>query len=225
MLAVLGDLLTIAFGIAISPLAIVAVIIMATSGKGRSNGTAFVIGCYAFPVVFVAAIVFVGRATRAEDPRSGPHVFIDVLEIVLGMALLVLAVIQWRRRNNSDVPRWMSSIDHLTIIKAFILGILISGPLSPKDIPLLVAAGGRISQSVLPPNEVVAVILIFSAIGVAAVCIPWLISVISPDKVEVRLSGARRWLISNHGVIMMVLFLFLGAKLIGAGVLDLAVTT
>ncbi|GAA0440049.1 GAP family protein [Leifsonia naganoensis] len=222
MLGVLADLLTIGVGVTISPLAIVAVIIMATSGKGRSNGTAFVLGCYLFTVVFVAALVVIGRASRTEDPKSGPHLIVDILEIVLGAALLVLAVLQWRKRNSVDVPKWMQGLDRLTIAKAFILGILISGPLSPKDIPLLISAGGRISQSPIPPGQIAAVILIFAAIAVTAVSVPWLISVVSPTKVELRLSGTRQWLITNHAVIMVILFLLLGVKLIGAGILDLA---
>lgn len=222
MLGVLADLLTIGVGVAISPLAIVAVIIMATSGKGRSNGTAFVLGCYLFTVAFVTSLVFVGRASRTEDPTSGPHLIVDVLEIVLGATLLALAVLQWRKRNSVDVPKWMQSLDDLTVMKAFVLGILISGPLSPKDIPLLISAGGRISQSRIPPEQIAAVIVVFAAIAVTAISVPWLISVVSPTKVEVRLSGTRRWLITNHSVIMVVLFLLLGVKLIGAGILDLA---
>ncbi len=44
MIAVLADLLTLGVAVAISPLSIVAVILMATSGKGRTNGTAFILG-------------------------------------------------------------------------------------------------------------------------------------------------------------------------------------
>jgi hypothetical protein len=56
MIAVLADLLTIAVAVTISPLTIVAVILMATAGKERTNGTAFILGCYAFAVVFVGAL-------------------------------------------------------------------------------------------------------------------------------------------------------------------------
>lgn len=221
MLAVLADLLTLGVAIAISPLAIVAVILMATAGKGRTNGTAFILGCYTFAIVLVGGLVLVGRATGSDEPDSGTSLTIDIVEIVLGSVLLVLAVLQWRKRSDTDPPKWMSSLDALTVGKAFLLGVLISGPLSPKDLPLLVAAGGRISQARLPADEVVAVILIFGAIGVAAVAVPWLISVISPGTVAVRLTGMRTWLVANHATIMTLLFLILGVKLIGTGVADL----
>lgn len=221
VLGVLADLLTIGIGVAISPLAIVAVILMATSGKGRSNGTAFLLGCYAFSVFFVSVLVLIGRSTGTEEADSGPHIAVDVIEIVLGGFLLALAVTQWRKRNHSGTPKWMSALDGLSIWKAFIVGILISGPLSPKDLPLLIAAGGRISQADLAVGEIVTVILIFGLIGIIAITIPWLISVISPSKVEARLSGARDWLVANHSVIMTVLFVLLGFKLIGSGVADL----
>lgn len=222
MLAVLADLLTLGIAITISPLAIVAVILMATSGKGRTNGTAFILGCYVFAIVFVGVLVLLGRSSGAEEPDSGPHITIDVIEILLGLFLLALAVMSWRKRSHEGTPKWMDSLDGLTVWKAFLVGILISGPLSPKDLPLLIAAGGRISQATLPAEEVIAVVLIFGIIGITAVSIPWLISVISPSKVEVRLTGMRTWLVSNHAVIMTVLFVILGFKLIGAGIADLA---
>lgn len=222
MIAVLADLLTLGVAVAISPLSIVAVILMATSGKGRTNGTAFILGCYAWGILFVGVLVLIGRAAGAEDPDSGPHITIDIIEIVLGAGLLVLALLQWRGRSSHETPQWMASLDGLTAWKAFFVGVLISGPLSPKDLPLLAAAGGRISQAVLPVEQVVAVVLIFGIFGISAVAIPWIISVVSPSKVEVRLSGMRNWLVTNHAVIMAVLFVILGFKLIGAGVADLA---
>lgn len=222
MLAVLADLLTLGVAVAISPLAIVAVILMATSGRGRTTGTAFVIGCYVFAIVFVGLLVLLGRSAGADDPDSGPHYFVDAVEIVLGLAMLALAYLQWRKRSSKDTPKWMASIDQLSVAKAFLVGILISGPLSPKDLPLLIAASGRISQASLPVGEVIAVILIFGLIGVMAVLIPWVLSVVAPGKVEKSLAGPRNWLVANHAVIMTVLFVILGVKLIGSGVADLA---
>ena len=196
---------------------------MATAGKGRTNGTAFILGCYTFAVLLVGGLVLIGRAAGADEPDSGPHITIDVIEIALGVALLVLAVMQWRQRSSHSTPAWMDKLDGLNVWKAFLVGMLISGPLSPKDLPLLIAAGGRISQAGLPVGEIVAVILIFGLMGVAAVLVPWLISVISPGKVEARLSGMRTWLVTNHAVIMTVLFVILGFKLVASGVADLVV--
>lgn len=105
MLHLLAELLTIGIGIAISPLAIVAVILMATSGKGRTNGTAFVLGCYAFAAAFVGLCVLLGRSAGTEDAGSDAHVTVDIVEIVLGVVLLVLAVLQWRNRNHTGTPK------------------------------------------------------------------------------------------------------------------------
>lgn len=222
MLALLADLLTLGVAIAISPLSIVAVILMATAGKGRTNGTAFILGSYAFAVVFLGVLVWFGRSTGADEVDSGSHVTVDVIEVVLGAGLLVLALMQWRKRSDTETPKWMTGLDGLSMMKAFGLGVLIAGPLSPKDLPLLIAAGGRIAQAHLPVDQVIAVILIFAAIGIVGVLLPWLISVISPNKVEALLSGLRTWLVANHAVIMTVLFIILGFKLIGSGVADLA---
>ena len=221
MLLVLADVLTIAVAVAISPLAIVAVILMATAGKGRSNGTAFVLGCYVFVVGFVGILVFVGRAAGAEEARSLPRLLVDAVEILLGLVLLTMAVLQWRKRGSKQTPGWMTKIDVLTVGQAFIIGMLLSGPLSPKDLPLLIAAGGRISQADLPVGELVGVILIFAAIGNSAIAIPWIVSVLTPGRVEATLTRPREWLVANHAVIVTVLFVILGFKLVGSGVADM----
>lgn len=221
MIIVLADLLTLGVAVAISPLAIVAVILMATSGKGRSNGTAFVLGCYVFMVAFVGLLVFLGRSVGAEDAHSVPRLLVDSVELFLGLALLAMAVLQWRRRSSNHVPGWLSRLDGLTVIRAFLVGVLLAGPLSPKDLPLLIAAGGRISESTLPIDQIIAIIFIFAAIGVIAIAIPWLISVIAPGKAEATLARPRAWLLANHAVIVTVLFVILGFKLIGSGVADL----
>ncbi|MFB8387292.1 GAP family protein [Microbacterium sp. NPDC055910] len=221
MLVVLADLLTIAVAVAISPLAIVAVILMATAGKGRSNGTAFVLGCYVFMVVFVGVLVLIGRAAGTEDAHSVPRLLVDGVEILLGIALLTMAVLQWRKRGTKDTPGWMDKLDGLTVGKAFIVGVLLSGPLSPKDLPLLIAAGGRISQADLPVEQIASVILIFAAIGITAVAIPWVVSIVAPHRAEATLAKPRDWLVANHAVIVTVLFIILGFKLVGSGVADL----
>jgi len=221
MLLVLADLLTIAVAVAISPLAIVAVILMATSGKGRSNGTAFVLGCYVFMVGFVGTLVLIGRAAGAEDAHSVPRFLVDGVEILLGLVLLAMAVMQWRKRGAHETPAWMDKLDGLTLGRAFLVGVLLAGPLSPKDLPLLIAAGGRISQSALPVEELAAVVLIFAAIGMVAIAVPWLVSVVAPSKAEATLARPRDWLVANHAVIVTVLFIVLGFKLIGSGVADL----
>lgn len=221
MLTVLADLLTIGVAVAISPLAIVAVILMATSGKGRTNGTAFVLGCYTFAIVFIGLLVLLGRSSGTDEAGSEPHYAVDALEIALGLALVALAVVQWRKRSSTETPKWMESLDQLTLMKAFLVGVLISGPLSPKDLPLLVAAGGRISQASLAVAEVVAVILVFGLLGVMAVAVPWVLSVVAPGQVEKKLAAPRDWLVANHAVIMTVLFVILGTKLVGSGVSDL----
>ncbi|MDZ8171540.1 GAP family protein [Microbacterium xanthum] len=221
MTPLIAGLLAVAVAVAISPLSIVAVIIMATSGKGRTNGSAFIAGSSAFMIGFLLTLVLLGRTAEADDAESGAHIAVDVVEILLGCALLGLAVLQWRRRSRTTHPAWLRGIDEMTIPKAFLLGVLLAGPLSPKDLPLLVAAGGQISQASLAAAEIAAVILVFVLISLSAVAVPWLVSVIAPGGVERRLSGARQWLLTNHSTIMTVLFLVLGAKLIGSGVVDL----
>lgn len=223
MWALLAGLLTTAVAIAISPLAIVTVILFATKGSGRTKGTAFLLGYILLEVLLVGAIVLWGREAGAEVEGSETNVTIDVVQILLGALLLVMAVGQWLRRTSEHEPKWLGKLDGVKLWQAFGLGFLLAGPLSPKDLPLLISAAGRISQADITPEETVVVIAIFTALTAVAVAIPWFVSVFTPTRTEQLLSGMRRWLIANHAVIMTLLFLILGVKLIGTGAADLLV--
>lgn len=225
MLITLASLLTTAVAIAISPLAIVAVILFATNGKGRTNGTAFVVGSYVIAVLFIGIVVLLGRDAGADVEGSGPNLALDALQILLGIALLVMAVLQWSKRASTEKPKWLQKLDSMNFWRAFGLGVLIYGLLSPKNLPLYISAGGRISQADLTREVTVAVVLIFGAMSVAAILVPWLISVFAPSRTEQWLGGMREWLIANNAVIMAILFVILGFKLIGTGLADLLIAS
>ena len=87
----IGDMLSAAVGVAISPVPIIAVILMLFSEHAKRNGTAFVLGWVCgLAAVGIVVLVFV-KPTVLSD--GGLTTAGSIIALVLGLGLLLLA---WR---------------------------------------------------------------------------------------------------------------------------------
>src|SRR5829696_5503780 len=114
MLDAIGAILPMAVGVALSPMPMIAVVLMLVSAKARVNGPMFVLGWIVGLVVVGAAVLLViGPADPTDDAE--PASWVAILKLVLGVLLMLLAFKQWRSRpkGGADVamPTWMSTID------------------------------------------------------------------------------------------------------------------
>ncbi|OWY59218.1 hypothetical protein B7486_75765, partial [cyanobacterium TDX16] len=91
----IGGVLAPAVGVALSPIPIVAVILMLATPKGRSNGPAFGLGWIAGLVVVSVAVLTV---TSGADTSSSTDDGTSTALVVFGVVLLVVGVRQWRKR-------------------------------------------------------------------------------------------------------------------------------
>ena len=110
----IGSSLPLAVGVALSPIPIIAVVLMLTSRRARSNGPAFVIG-WLIGLAVIGAIVLSVAGPAGASKSGSPATWVSWVKIVLGAALLLVAVRQFRSRpKDSDeaaLPKWMASID------------------------------------------------------------------------------------------------------------------
>lgn len=89
----------------LSPSTIVVFIVLLASTQARVNAAAFLVGWSVSLVIVFIASYSLGRARVSQ--RDGGHLAVDAVEILLGIALLVVAVRQWQHRN---VPRTGSKV-------------------------------------------------------------------------------------------------------------------
>ena len=122
----IGQLLPSAIGVALSPIPIIAVILMLSTPRARVTGPAFAVG-WVLGLVAVSVIVLL-VAGPSDDPDSGASTTTNWLKIVLGAIFLRLAVKEWRSRpkagETTPLPKWMDTIDQFTAAKAGGLGVL-----------------------------------------------------------------------------------------------------
>lgn len=214
----IGDLLPTAVGVALSPVPIIAVILMLGTPKARSNGPAFAAGWIA-GLVIVSVIVLV-VAGGADDPDSATTTGINWFQVAIGALFLAMAAKQWQKRphhgEEPEMPKWMATIDTFTPAKSFGLGALLSG-VNPKNLALTAAAAASIAQAGLTTGDSAIAVAVFVIIGSLTVAGPVVFYVAATDKAAGVLATVKDFLSDHNAVIMMVVLLILGAKILGQG--------
>ena len=219
----IGDFLPAAVAVALSPIPIVAIVLVLGTPRARSSGSAFAVG-WVTGLVAVSVIVVVVLG-GADDPDSGSATAADWLKIGIGVLFLLMAAKQWRTRPKAGAepatPSWMASLDSLTPFKALGLGAALSGA-NPKNLALTLTAAASIAQAGLDATDTAIAIAVFVAIGSVTVVGAVLAYLVAHDRVAGPLATIGGFMLANSNVIMMVLLLVLGAKLIGDGVAGLS---
>jgi threonine/homoserine/homoserine lactone efflux protein len=211
----LGAVLPLAAGVALSPIPIIAVVLVLSTPSGRPNGVAFLVG-WIVGLGGVGALVLLlsGEAGVGDTATTG----IGVAELVLGLALLGLAVRQWRRRNApsaAELPAWMTSLDTVTPVRAVGLGVVLSA-VNPKNLLLTVAAAAAIGATGADPGDEAAALAVFVALATVGPAVPVVIRV-ALRRSTVLLSSLRGWMAAHNTVIICVLLTVIGLKLVGDG--------
>jgi threonine/homoserine/homoserine lactone efflux protein len=217
MTEVIGEILPLAVGIAISPIPIIAAILMLLSPRAKSTSVGFLIGWVAGIVVDI--VLFTLISTVIPQDTGGPSPVAGVIKIILGALLLFLAIKQWRARpakGEASMPKWMSAIDSMTAGKALGLGFLLSA-VNPKNLLMALSAGVIVGGAGLTVSQMTVVIIIFVLLAASTVLVPVVGYLIASARLAGPLDKLREWLVDNNAVIMAVLLLVIGVSMIGKG--------
>ena len=221
---VVGQLLPIAVGVALSPLPIIAVVLMLVTPRGRLNGPAFILGWWVGLGVVGTIALAVAGGTKASS-QGEPATWVDVVKLVLGLLLLLVAARQWRGRPQEGAtpptPKWMGALDSFTPLKAAAAGAFFSG-LNPKNLLLAVAAAATIAGAGVSTGDAVIAYLIFVLVASIGVGVPVIIAFVMGDRSDRLLDQLKTWMGQNNAVIMAVLLLVIGVKLIGDAISGLS---
>lgn len=213
--AVLLEVVAIGLTIALSPITVIATILMLLSPQGRMIGPAFLIG-WSMGVVSVAIILMQAAGPAGvETANDKTSTWVDVVRLSLGCLLLLAGMLNWRKRRRSvpaALPAWTRMIDRLNPIATVGVGILWGGP-SPKNLLLISAAAVSIVEAdQLPRQELVEVIALTVAASVG-IAIPVLWALQSDESALKRLTVWREWLISYNSTIMAIVLFSAGTLL------------
>ncbi len=213
----IGGSLPLAIGIALSPVPIIAVVLMLTARKARVNGPAFVLGwLIGLAVVGVIVLAIAGPADASSS--GAPATWVSWLKIVLGVLLLLVAVRQFRSRPRGEadaaLPQWMGAIEKFKPGGALGAGTLLAA-VNPKNLLLAVGGAAAIAQTGISSGQQAIAYTVFAILGTLGVAVPVVIYFALGKRSADLLGKLKDWMGQHNAVIMTVLCLIIGAKLIG----------
>lgn len=215
----IGDLLPFAIGVALSPIPIIAIILMLLSTRAGANGASFLVG-WVFGVTGSSIVLIVVSGSVGSGSSGTPSTSSSVL-VVAGAGLLLLARRNIRKRPKpgeaAELPKWLTAIDTITPAKAVSLGVLLSA-LNPKNLLLIAGAMVTLSQYHLAVGKTVIVIAVFVLVAISTVAAPVVVFVVGGTRAQHRLDATKTWLSQNNATVMAVLLLVIGVVLIGKGI-------
>jgi Sap, sulfolipid-1-addressing protein len=221
--SVLGDVLPLAVGVAISPIAVIAVILMLFGPKARATSLGFLFGwVFAILITVIASMALSAQVEAGESNK--PSAVVSWIKLLLGVAALAISVKQWRTSLTEDLPpvtpKWMGSVEKIKLPGAAGLGFALVA-FSPANLALCVAGGVTIGGGSLSDGGDAVAVTTFAVVACAAVVIPVAAYGIAADRMRGPLDSLKRWLERNNATVMAVLMLVIGAVLLGKGLGDL----
>jgi threonine/homoserine/homoserine lactone efflux protein len=212
---VIAALLPLAVGIAASPFPVIPVVLLLLTPRATANAGAFLGGWAAGILTGTAAFVLIETFIEKLDE---PPTWLSWVRVVLGAALVVLGVLQWRSRHEErPAPAWMQSLESATPRSAARLGVLLSLA-NPKILLFSAAAGMTIGAAETTGTESVVAVALFAAAASVTVALPVVAHLLLGDRAAAPLRRASTWLGENSTTVMAVVLVVIGALVLGKGV-------
>ena len=212
-----GQMLPIAIAIAASPPPIIVAVLMLVSARPRANGLAYALGWVA-GIAALGTLVLVIADTADASDDGDPATWASLLNLAFGVVLLALAARQWSGRPRAGdevpIPAWMGAISAFTPVKAAGAGFGLSAA-NPKNVLFVIAAAATEAQADLSAGQEALAWAVFVCLASLGVAVPLLLYFALGERAPPLLERLNVWLVFNKATVMAVLFLVIGAMLIG----------
>jgi hypothetical protein len=216
----IGESITFAIGVAISPIPIIAIILMVLSKKAGANSLAFAVG-WVVGVAGATAIVIAASGAIGTDSGGGPSHGVSTVKLVLGVLLLFTGLRHWRERpapgEQASLPKWLQAIEGITPVKSGALGVGLSA-INPKNLIMIVGGGLAIAGAPASSGGKVVAAVVFVVLAISTIVLPVVLYRILGNRAQRPLESLNVWLQANNATVMAVLILVIAVVLIGKGV-------
>lgn len=219
MSATIGEVLPLAAVVAVSPINIIAAVLLLFSKKPVTNAFSYLIGFVAGVAAVLAGITAMAVAINLSGGSDRGR-WASALLLILGVWLVLVAVRKFRNRpapgDDPHTPKWMEGMTAFSPSKSLVLGITV-GAANPKNIAVAVAAAITIASAELSTGMriwVIAGYVVVASLGVAA---PIIVVLVLGERSQGVLKAWKSWLERNNAAVMTVIYLLFGLILIGKG--------
>jgi hypothetical protein len=217
----LGGLLPIAVAVAFSSVPITVTILILLSPNRNVAALPFLIGS----VIGVAGVIVLSAFVTSalpKPPRLRPDLASAALFIVIGLALVVLGIVNLRRSSRTErsgLPRWLSRVGSFGALVSFAVSVLLG--FRPKGLLLGMAAGLVLRGANVDAGQDVALVVIYTVIATSTVIVPITASFVARQRMEPKLIAARDWLTDNGRILTSLMMSMIGVVIFGAGLIQL----
>lgn len=209
------NLLILGIATTISPLFVIAAVLMMSESEKVRTSWAAAFGWAVSIGVCCAAMVVLGGVVHDSGSAHRKHWWFGAIDLAIGLVVAYFALREFRRsRSNADrdLPRWMNRVGTMSVITAFGLGLFL-----PANV-LAYAAGSEIVQQHFHGAEKWVAVALYVAIGSMLELLPVLYLTVRPMSRERLLSTWHRWLDNHWEQVLVVLFGVVSVFLIVKGV-------
>lgn len=211
-----ADLVLIALGIALQPFRLSAFIVILSAKGGTKKGLAFILGWLACLVLVIAVVVLItgGKPVRL---RTVPSTVVLIIKLALGIALIVIAAVQWRQRNRTrHPPAWLARLDTMSPWTAAVIAAVL------QPWTLVAAAAVTTAQARLSSVGGYLALASFCLLATSSFIVLELYAAFAPAASS-ALEALRSWLDAHGNAVIIIVCLVLGVWLAGRSIRLLAV--
>lgn len=215
----IGKMLPAVMAIALTPIQIVAAVVVLGGPQGRAGGFAFLTGwLVALGALVTVAILLVDKL--GESGRT-PTPLLHWIQLAAGLLLLVMAIRLWRKRKKNGeepaTPKWLTHLGEARPVQAFVAGASTAAA-NPKIVALVLSSATSIAYLALSAWQLVAVVILFVLLGST----PLITLVVAHARGGVatasRVRGLKGFMLRHNDVILTVVLAMLGVSLLGNGI-------
>jgi threonine/homoserine/homoserine lactone efflux protein len=207
----LATLIPMAIGFALSPAALIELILVLFSKRRVTNSIAFVLAL----IVATSAALLLGAlgSSLTGSTGGGTSTVVAWIIVAFGLLLLLLGVVNWRKRHDTTEPPVFQAIANMGpgAVAFLSLGVTF---VNPKNLPLLLSAGATIRSTDAPWLAGA----VFVLVGTLPYTAAMLYSLLGGERSTTTLEKVREWLIAHNRLIMGGLCAVLGLLMVVKGV-------
>jgi Sap, sulfolipid-1-addressing protein len=202
----------IGLGITLEPFPITAFILLLGAEKGTRKGLAYILGWLACLVVVIAAVL-VATGGKPPAPNTAPSEAALAVKLAAGLVLILLAAIQWRRRDRPrKPPTWMARLDRLSLLACAGLAAFL------QPWTLVAAGAATVTQADLSSAVSWLTLVLFCLLASSSFLYLELYATFTPAAAALRLQKLRAWLNTHTDQVLVAVFLLLGFWLAGKSI-------
>jgi threonine/homoserine/homoserine lactone efflux protein len=218
--SVIGELIPLAVAVAITPISIIAVILMLFAHHASRTVAGFLLGWVVGIVVALVVFELIAGAINLGSTAQ-PSTGASWLTLILGVGLILLGLWEWRHRPRpgqaADLPARLSAVDTLTAERAARLGLALAVA-NPKNLVMAIAAGLAIAGGHLGVGQQVIAIAVFTVVAGSTLAAPVIAYALAAARARPPLDRQKTWLAEHNADVLGAVLVLIGAVLVGKGI-------